>query len=47
MNTDLPYELDPEELELLESLESGEWEPVPDVEEEKRKLVEAAKATRK
>lgn len=37
--------LDKEEKELLESVESGEWESVPDLEEELRRSKEYAKAT--
>ena len=41
------YKLDPEEKELLKSVESGEWEVLPDNEKEKRNLREAAVNTLK
>ncbi len=37
--------LDKEEKELLDSIESGEWETIPDLEEEIEKSKQYAKAT--
>lgn len=39
--------LDSEEKALMESIESGEWQPVENVEEGKEKAMEAARATLK
>lgn len=41
----LPYDLDPEEQELLESVERGEWVSVPNLEERKKEFQEAARNT--
>ena len=39
--------LDPEEKALMESIESGEWQPVENIEQEQEKALEAARATLK
>jgi predicted DNA binding CopG/RHH family protein len=39
------YNLDPEEIELLDSIDRGEWQPVPNPIEEINKLRKAAKIT--
>lgn len=39
------FELDQEEKELLEEIERGEWVPVENQKEERRKAIEAAKNT--
>ena len=39
------YKLDPEEQELLESLERGEWKSVPNVKQEIERLRQIAEAT--
>lgn len=44
MKTRKGAELDKEEKELLDSLERGEWQPVDHQEEEKARLVSAARA---
>lgn len=41
------YTLDPEEQELLDEVERGEWKPVPNQEEEKRRFQESASYTLK
>ncbi len=40
-----PQDLDPEERDLYEAIERGEFESVPNFEEEKAKAMAAAKAT--
>ena len=42
---DFDYELDDYEKELSEALEKGEFKSVPNFEQEKRKLMEAARLT--
>lgn len=39
------FELDQEEKELLEEIEKGEWVPVKNQKEERRKAIEAARNT--
>lgn len=39
------YQLDPEEIELLDSVDRGEWKPVPNAKKEIEKLRRAAKLT--
>lgn len=39
--------LDAEEKALMESIESGEWQPVEKIEQEKEQALEAARATLK
>lgn len=41
----LPYDLDPEEEELLESVERGEWVSVPNFEQRKKELQQIARNT--
>jgi predicted DNA binding CopG/RHH family protein len=43
----LDYKLDPEEKELLRSVEAGEWESVPNAKQEMKKMREAAINTMK
>lgn len=45
MNPILPYELDPEEQELSNSLETEKWIPVENLEATKQKFVAAARLT--
>lgn len=39
------YKLDPEEIELLDSIDRGEWIPVPNLKEEQEKLRRSAALT--
>lgn len=39
------YELDKEEQEILDSVERGEWKPVKNLSEEKKRLKQVAKNT--
>ncbi|HYF97760.1 MAG TPA: hypothetical protein VD770_03075 [Coxiellaceae bacterium] len=46
-NSVFDIKLDPEEADLLASLERGEWKTVPDFEEQKRRAQEMAVETLK
>ncbi len=46
-NSEAFQPLDPEEKALMESIESGEWQPVENVEQEKEEALAAARATLK
>jgi hypothetical protein len=45
MPEDVLPPLDPEEAELLRSFEAGEWQPVPQMEQEIARYAAAARAT--
>lgn len=45
MSNNLPYDLDPEEQELLDAYENGEFESVPDLKARKKEVQAVARHT--